>query len=130
MNLKIEHAIVGQFRGGQVVPVAAVEGGRPEAERLVALRAMSWTEAEPTEAFPASGSAVAEMPDDELAAENARLKAELEAAKAARADAVTSAKAEGRAELEGEVARLTAELEAAKAATPADPAPPAGGKKK
>lgn len=117
-NVRIKHITVGPFRGGQVVPVSAVEGGLPECERLEKLGAVEWTEEEPTELFPAAASAVAEMPDDELTKENAKLKAALESAKAdadaAAAKAAEEAAAKVKAEADAELAKLKAELESLK----------------
>src|SRR4051812_8127306 len=79
LNLKMMHAIVGPFLGGQVVPTSAVEGGLPECDRLVDLGAAQWTEEECNVSPPVARSAVAEMTDDQLKAENERLRRELEA---------------------------------------------------
>jgi hypothetical protein len=114
-NLRIKHAVVGPFRGGAVVPVSAVNGGLPECDRLVELQAAEWTEEPPTEEFPASASAVAEMPDDELTKENAKLKAELEKVKADQEKAAAEAFAKAKSEADAEVAALKAELEKLKA---------------
>ncbi len=118
LNLRVNHAVVGPFRGGVVVPTSAVEGGLPECDRLVALGAMSWTEDPPTDTPPAARTAVAEMPDDELTRENERLRRELSRLSSAgeerHAAAVTVAVSKASAEKDAEIARLKAELEAAK----------------
>ena len=96
MNLRVNdycqiHGPNGDVHGpGAVIPESAVEGGLPEVDRLRRLGAVTPTDAEPTAFAPAARSAVAEMPDDELTRENARLKAEL----AARGDGHRSQEAE------------------------------------
>ena len=96
MNLRVnDHCQVygpgGEVHGpGAVLCESAIEGGLPEIDRLRSLGALTPTDSEPTAFLPAAKSAVAEMPDDELTSENARLKAEL----AARGDAARSQEAE------------------------------------
>lgn len=83
MNLEILHGAVGPFRSGDVVPASAVAGGFAECERLCQIGAARWCEAAPTVEPPAAMSAVMEMGDDELVAENKRLRQMLgQAAKA------------------------------------------------
>lgn len=114
MNLKIEHATVGAFRGGNVVPANAIDGGQAEIDRLLAMGAVRWTEEPVTDFYPAAASAVAEMDDDTLTAENRRLKAELEAVRQERNDALTRSQADGKAAADAEIARLKAEVETLK----------------
>lgn len=117
LNLKILHDIVGPFPVGNIVPTTAIEGGLPECDRLVSIGACAWTEAEANVLFAAARSAVAEMPDDQLAKENDRLRAEL--AKRddgnGNAEEVAKAVAVAKAESDGEISRLKVELEKAKA---------------
>lgn len=121
MNLKIKHSIVGSWQRGDIVPLAAINGGRSEGDRLVELGAVDWTEEAPTVNPPASDTAVAEMPDDELTKENARLKAMLAEAEAkTKADTeakVAEAVAQAKAAADAEIAKLKADLEAATAPT-------------
>lgn len=67
---------------GTVLPLSVIEGGAPEAERLVAAGVLAWTEQAATALIPAARSAVLEMTDDELIAENARLRELLDAGNA------------------------------------------------
>lgn len=82
MNVKIVCAAVGQFTQGQVVSSLAFVGGDAEVERLVGIKAVVLCEDECTVFTPASVTAVAEMVDDELVAENSKLKEELAKLKA------------------------------------------------
>lgn len=109
MNLRILHGVVGPHSLGDVIPLAALDGGYPEADRLAAMGAVKWTTEAPTRPLPASADAVMEMGDDELAAENAKLRERL---------AVLTAQRDA----------LLAELEGAKKATP--PAPVKRGRAK
>lgn len=83
MNIRVNdfcqvHGPGGLVHGpGAVLCESSVEGGVAEIDRLRKLGAVSVTDAEPTAFVPAAATAVAEMPDDDLAAENARLKAEI-----------------------------------------------------
>ena len=128
-NLRVQHAAVGPFRGGVVVSPDVFEGGRAEVDRLVGLGALAWTEDAVTEQHPAARTAVAEMPDDELTAENERLRAEVERLKGDAAKVGEEAAAKAKSEADAELAKVKAELEALKASAPpeptADPKPPA-----
>ena len=99
MNLRILHGSVGPHSFGDVIPIAALDGGYPEADRLVGMGAVAWTADAPTRPLPASAGAVMEMSDDELTAENAKLRERL---------AVLTAQRDA----------LIAELDAAKKAAP------------
>lgn len=128
MNLRINHATVGPFRGGVVVHPDVFEGGKAEVDRLISLGAVSWTVDEITEDVPLARTAVAEMPDDELTKENERLRKALEKAKAdgdeRHAAAVKSAVeaevakavAAAKAEADAKLAEMRAALEKANAA--------------
>ena len=117
LNLKVLHDFVGLYQLGNIVPTTAVEGGLPECDRLVSIGACAWTEAEPNVVVVAARSAVAEMPDDALAKENERLRAELAKRddSTGTAEEVAKAVAVAKAEADGEISRLKAELEKAKA---------------
>jgi hypothetical protein len=83
VNLKVQpNHSVNMWEAGAVIPSSAIEGGVPEAERLIALGCLAWT-SEPVAGYhPVALTAVAEMPDDELTEENLKLRKELAAMKA------------------------------------------------
>lgn len=111
MNVKILSTMVGRYKAGEVVEANAFEGGNAEVQRLVDLNAVAWCDEPANVVSVASMSAVAEMPDDELVAENLKLK-ELHKAKETKL-----------AEVQKELANLKAELEALKPPPVADPFP-------
>lgn len=118
-NLKIRDKLVGKFRQGDVIPLDAIEGGIMEANRLVSIGAVEWVGESPTVMTAASATAVAEMDDDELKAENEQLHRMLQAVQAERDEARAKA-----AHLEaairdleaGDLKKLTEERDAARAA--------------
>lgn len=124
MHLKILHGRVGSHVEGDIVPVSAVHGGYPEAERLAGIGAAAWTAAAPTVELPAVADAVLEMTDDELLAENARLR-DLLARAGEATDAATADLRNQLAVLTAQRDALLAELEAAR-----KPAPARAGRKK
>ena len=75
MNLKIKPGHqVNHHTAGTVLSVDHIEGGDAEAARLLAIGCIEPTEEAVTVELPLSLTAVAEMSDDELMAENQRLR--------------------------------------------------------
>ena len=112
---------VGSFAADAVLPAGCIDGGAAETDRLCRLGAIVATDAEPTHFVPMAKSSVAEMSDDELTKENARLKDEIAARDA------------GRRENDAEIDRLRqqlAEFRKPEDLTPGAPAdnPPKKGK--
>lgn len=142
MNIEILHGQVGLHKQGDIVPVAAVAGGFPEADRLAGMGAAKFTTKAPTVHLPAAPDAVLEMTDDELLAENTRLRELLARADEDRQSALLDlrkavAEAEAERDLHKEehdrvaanrdaLAKRVAELEAA--APKSAPKSPKGGK--
>lgn len=90
LNLRIKHKLVGSFQRGQIVPVSAIRGGWPAADKLVATGAAEWVGDAMTIVVPASGTAVEEMTDDQLKVENEQLRRMLQAVQLERDEATAN----------------------------------------